>query len=91
MFINASAEFAEPDDPAHAAAAEHKRRMFAYLRNLARAAGAADADGLAGQLMLLIEGAIVLAHVAGDKDAARRARAAAETLLDHALPEIVPA
>lgn len=91
MFINASAEFAGADNPVHAVAAEHKRRMFAYLRNLARAAGAADADRLAGELMLLKEGAIVLAHVAGDKDAAARARAAAETLLARALPETAPA
>jgi AcrR family transcriptional regulator len=87
MFINASAEFGDRDDPIHAAAAEHKRLMFVYVRNLARAAGVTDADDLAGELMLLKEGAIVLAHVAGDRAAARRARAAAEVLVDRDLPE----
>ena len=40
MFINASAEFAEADDPIHGAAAEHKRLILGYLREQAEAAGA---------------------------------------------------
>ncbi len=85
MFINASAEFARPDDPIHAAAAEHLRLVLAYVRELASAAGARDADALAQGIMLLMEGAVVMAHVAGQADAAKRARAAARTLVDHAL------
>ncbi len=85
MFINASAEFARPDDPIHVAAAEHLRLVLAYVRELATDAGAEDADALARELMLLMEGAIVMAHVAGQADAARQARKAAKTLVDHAL------
>ena len=81
MFINASAEFASPDDPIHAAAAEHKRLVLAYIRDLAEAAGAEDAEALAQSLMLLMEGAIVMAHVTGRRDAAAQAKAAARTLL----------
>ena len=83
-FINASAEFADHDDPIHAAAAEHKRLVQAYVRDLAAAAGAADPDALAGELMLLMEGAIVLAHVAGQTDAAGQAGRTADKLLDQA-------
>ncbi len=86
MFINASAEFARSDDPIHAAAAEHKRLMLAYVRGLAEAAGADDADALAHGLTLLAEGAIVMAYVAGDRRAARHAKAAARTLVEAALP-----
>ncbi len=85
MFINASAEFADAGDPVHATAAEHKRLILAYIHDLAGAAGAADADALAWDLMLLVEGAIVMAHVAGEKDAAARARRAAETMVAGAL------
>ena len=85
-FINASAEYGRQDDPVHAVAAEHKRLMRAYVRALAAAAGARDADALAGQLMLLIEGAVVMAHVAGERDAARQARLAAEILVARAVP-----
>ena len=84
MFINASAEFADPADPIHAAAAEHKRLVCDYVRELATAAGAADPDTLAQRLMLLMEGAIVMAHVCGDTGAAARAKSAADALLDHA-------
>ncbi len=73
MFINASAEFGDPDDPIHAAAAEHKRLILGYFRQLAEG------------LMLLMEGAIVMRHVAGQADAARRARASAQVLIDQAL------
>lgn len=86
MFINASAEFGEAGHPAHLAAAEHKRLMLAYLLELARRAGAKDPQGLAEGLALLSEGAIVAAHVMGDKEAARRGRAAAAVLLADALP-----
>jgi AcrR family transcriptional regulator len=81
MFINASAEFAEADDPIHGAAAEHKRLILGYLREQAEAAGADDASTLAMELMLLMEGAIVMAYVAGETDSAARAKAAARTLL----------
>ena len=84
MFINASAEFAPLDDPIHGAAAEHKRLLHAYIRDQAQAAGAGDAAGLAMELMLLMEGAIVMAYVAGEAGAARRAKAAAQKLLQSA-------
>lgn len=85
-FINAAAEYGEADDPIHASAAEHKRLVRTYIRDLAAAAGAADPDTLANALTLLLEGAITMAYVAGEKDAARRARDAAAVLIDAALP-----
>lgn len=85
VFINASAEFADHDDPIHCAAAEHKRLVKGYLRDAAAAAGAGDPDALATEIALLVEGAIVLAHVAGQTDAAGRARKAAETLVARAI------
>ncbi len=42
-----------------------------------------DPDGLAAQLAVLVEGAMVLAAVTGDLDAAARSRATAELLLAH--------
>jgi len=80
-FIHAAGEYGRKDDPVHVAAAEHKARMLAYVGELARAAGAANADDMARQLMLLIDGAIVAAHVSGDAAGARSARTLAEALL----------
>ena len=85
FFINACAEFADCDNPIHAASAEHKRLVAAYIRDLATAAGAASPQDLAERLMLLMEGAISLAHVTGIAAPARQARATAEVLIDDAL------
>lgn len=85
MFVHAAGEFAAPDDPIHAAAAEHKRLIRGYLTGLAGQAGAHDAAALARSLMLLIEGAVAMAHVAGNETAAADAREAARVLIDHAL------
>lgn len=85
MFVNAAGEFAAPDDPIHAAAAEHKRLIGTYLAKLAAQAGAAEPAALARALMLLIEGTVVMAHVAGTRTAAADARRAATVLIDHAL------
>ncbi|WNO09299.1 TetR/AcrR family transcriptional regulator [Teredinibacter sp. KSP-S5-2] len=74
MFINASAEFGAADNPNHIFCAEHKRLMLDYIRDLASQAAASNPDQLADQLNLLIEGAIVCAHVMGDKEAALKAK-----------------
>ncbi|MCH7943200.1 MAG: TetR/AcrR family transcriptional regulator [Proteobacteria bacterium] len=84
-FINAAAEYGRPDDPIHLAAAEHKRLVRDYVRGIAAAAGARDAEVLADALNLLMEGAIVTAHVGGRKDAAKLARRVATVLIERAL------
>ncbi len=87
MFINACAEFAGCDDPIHAASAEHKRLVAAYVLDLATAAGARDPQDLTQRITLLMEGAMSLAHITGTVDPARHARGAAKTLIEAALDE----
>lgn len=84
MFIGASGEFADSDTAIRRACVEHKRLTLDYYRNLAEAAGADDAAGLAGQILLLVEGATVAAHTAGQIDAAQKAKATAEILISAA-------
>ncbi len=84
MFVNAAAEYGHRDDPVHLAAAAHKAAMREYFRELANAAGADDAEDLAEQIALLVEGATVTAHVSGHREAARRARRVAKTLVKNA-------
>jgi AcrR family transcriptional regulator len=80
-FINATVELAEPTHPAHDAVMSHKERSRAYFRELAVAAGVDDPDAMSEQWMLLSEGATITALVEDDREAARRARKAAEILL----------
>lgn len=85
MFINASAEFADANNPCHILCAEHKRLVCEYIRGLAAKAGVEDPKELSEQLNLLIEGAIVEAHVRGNKDSASRAKKMGEVLVNLAL------
>ena len=83
IYINAAAEFSSQDDPNHIACAEHKRLVRDYLRRLAEQAGARS-PALAAQLNMLQEGAIVEAHVSGNRDAASLARAMAAVFVAQA-------
>ncbi len=85
MFINASAEFSSHDDPCHVISAEHKRLVRDYIREQAEQAGVKDSDLLAKQLSLLLEGAIVDAHVSGNKESALMAKSMAAVFVERAL------
>jgi AcrR family transcriptional regulator len=80
-FINAAAEFPDPEHPARQAVLEHKQQVRAYLHQLSIETGLSDADALAQQLLILMEGAIVTAVIEGGAAAAQGARRAAAVLL----------
>ena len=82
MFIKASAEFQESSHPIYAQAAEHKRMLYDYFTGVAKRAKMKDPEGLARQLMVLKEGAIVLAMMGVNKNAAHDAKRAAASLMD---------
>lgn len=82
MFIKASAEYQDPSDAIHAQSAEHKRLLFDHVVALTRQIGVASPEDLAHQLLLLKEGAIVMAVLGRGRDAARDARIAAEKLIN---------
>lgn len=79
-FINVAGELAA-SPTARAVARDHKEALRALLREVAGGCRVGDPGNLADWLMLLVEGAIVTAHVDGDSQAALRARAAAAALL----------
>lgn len=81
MFINTAAEFPNPNDPVHEAAAVHKRRVRDLFRDLLAKAGASECESVADQLTALVEGTLVLRQVHGRNDAARVIRPAVERLL----------
>jgi AcrR family transcriptional regulator len=82
MFMNATTEFPSPNDPIHQAASKHGANLQAAMVKMAETAGASDAEALAGQLMLLITGAIVARHAGGDANAAATGKVTAEILVD---------
>jgi len=92
LFLNTAAEFPNPHDPVHQAAADVLRRRRDGYRDLARAAGAAPAaaESLADCFLALLEGALMLRHTTGRNDAARVVRPAVEQLLAAYLPAPAP-
>jgi AcrR family transcriptional regulator len=87
QFINAAAEFPNPHDPVHIVAADHKRRNRDLFRDLARAAGVADAESFADQYTALVEGTFILRQIHGRNDAARVIKPAVEALLIRFSPQ----
>jgi hypothetical protein len=64
----------EPDHPAHAVIATHRRALFDLLFELATAAGVANPASLAAQVQVLVEGAITGAVVDREPAVARTGR-----------------
>lgn len=58
-FINAAAEFADPNDPVRKVVDAHRRWMLAEFAEIAAEAGAGDVYSAARQLMILRDGAMV--------------------------------
>ncbi|WDI30097.1 TetR family transcriptional regulator [Hyphococcus flavus] len=81
MFIKASSEYQDRAHPIHATSAEHKRLLAADFTERAKKAGAYEPEQLANELLIIKEGAIVLAHLHDAKKVAIDARRAAEKVI----------
>ena len=84
LFQKAMAEYQELEDPIHRAALAHKAAFHGEIRRLVVAAGLAKPKGLAEQLAILVEGAIVSSHALGVSIPAVHAREAARELIKSA-------
>jgi len=84
IFINAAVEYSDPGHPINACARRFKTQLRAFVRDQAKAGGAADPDRLADQIALLFEGATTVAQVSARPDAATTAKEIAATLIDAA-------
>ncbi|WP_043746153.1 TetR/AcrR family transcriptional regulator [Paramagnetospirillum magneticum] len=80
-FVKASAEYAEPADPIHRVAGDHKRRIVETLGEMCHKAELPEPERLARRLALLKEGAIADATIAGDALAAAEAKLMAVRML----------
>ncbi|MBV9059047.1 MAG: TetR/AcrR family transcriptional regulator [Pseudonocardiales bacterium] len=80
-FINIAGELAA-SPTARSIARDHKAALRALLADVAAGSGVTDHTTLGDRLMLLVEGAIITAHVEHDSAAAQRARSAAAALLE---------
>ena len=84
-FTNAASELPDRHHPAHAVVRRHKERIRKWLRERARAAGAADPEQLSRQLMLVFAGVQSQALVERSARPARDAQVVANGLLEASL------
>lgn len=85
-FIDAAAEFPDPQSTVHSYAREQKLRMVELIVAVVTELGCRQPRPLAEQLATLADGAASRAMVLDEADYGRHAWAAAEVLLDQALP-----
>ncbi|RAS28745.1 TetR/AcrR family transcriptional regulator [Paraburkholderia bryophila] len=87
-FLNAAGEIASADDPIRIVARKHKERLLEFVRTQCdEFAAESGMEGrrvarLSRQWLVLLDGAIAVALVSGDSDAARDAQAVARTVLE---------
>ncbi|NHB91828.1 TetR/AcrR family transcriptional regulator [Photorhabdus cinerea] len=81
-FINTSGERLNPDDPVRIIAKEHKDKVFTYVLSICEEISPDLAVDLARKFLLLIEGAITMAHVMSDKNCVLDAMNIAKVLLN---------
>jgi len=82
-FINAAGETGDAEDAIRQVARAHKLRLLRHLRQVVNESGLAQppADELAEQMLILIDGAITVALVTGNRAAAAQAARIAAALL----------
>lgn len=84
-FQMAASEFPDPHHPAHRLARTHKSRLRAELERWVCAAGLTDAESLANQLFVLMEGSWAAARLRIHAEPARDLAAGAVMLVEGAL------
>lgn len=84
-FINATVELANPHHPGCQAALDHQLSVYQYIFDLVKAEGLEPAEPVARQLLLLVQGAIVIAMMQDRPQAAAEAKCAAILLLKSAV------
>lgn len=80
-FINSTVELAAPDHPGYQVCMEHQRAIHDYLLGFVKAANLTNPGTLAQQLVILAEGAIVVAMMQSDAGAAMQAKTVAAILI----------
>ncbi len=86
IFVTAAMEFPLPHDPAHQAAAKHKKELELYFYELAERAGATRPGDLASELCMIIEGAYVTRALTQDRGTIGIAQRLAEEVIRRHVP-----
>ncbi|MBO9998355.1 MAG: TetR/AcrR family transcriptional regulator [Cyanobacteria bacterium SID2] len=80
-FINSTVELVDPKHPGYQVSLDHQQAIFDYILSLANAANLPNPDVVTRQFIILIEGAVVVAMMQRDAEAALQAKQVAATLI----------
>lgn len=80
-FINSTVELVDPEHPGYQVAIRHQQAIADYVHGLVEAAELDNPDLLTQQLLIVIEGAIVVAMMQNNTNAALQAKQVAAALL----------
>ncbi|MGF1498613.1 MAG: TetR/AcrR family transcriptional regulator [Elainellaceae cyanobacterium] len=83
-FINSTVELVNCDHPGCQIAMEHQQAVSDYILSLVKAADLPESESIAQQLVILIEGAIVVAMMRRCSESAAQAKQAAAVLIEQA-------
>ncbi|MEB3356080.1 MAG: TetR/AcrR family transcriptional regulator [Synechococcales bacterium] len=83
-FINSTVELVDRCHPGYQVAIDHQQAVFDYLVSLVKAANLPNPEAFAEQLMILVEGAIVVAMMQRRPGVAMQAKQMATVLLTQA-------
>ena len=86
-FINAAAEFSDPEDPVRMTVDAHRQWTFDYFAEVASEAGSQEAAAVARQLMLLRDGAMVNGYLGEPSAVADSLGAAFTSIVGHGVDE----
>lgn len=81
-FINTAGEVGDAESPIRLISKLHKHKLLAYAKQLCEQAECPDPAALAKQMLILMDGAITVARVTGDLEAAQSAKVVAHILLE---------
>jgi AcrR family transcriptional regulator len=90
IFVHAAIEFPLLHEPAHMAAAEHKRAIEEIVYEIAARADADDPRLMAKLFCLVMEGAYITRHITGDPQTIEIARRVGDLIIAAHLPQDAP-
>lgn len=80
-FLNSAVELVNPEHPGYQVSLDHQQAIFEYILSVVEAANLPNPEKLTQQLIILMEGATVVAMMQRNSKAAETAKQAAATLI----------
>ncbi|WP_088430261.1 TetR/AcrR family transcriptional regulator [Halomicronema hongdechloris] len=82
-FLNSTVELVDPNHPGYQVSMQHQQLTFDYILGLVQAANLSDPEGITRQVMIIMEGTVVIAMLQHCSGIACCGKQILSTLLEH--------